>query len=95
VQPLVENAVYHGVERLAGPGTVSIAARQDGAVLRVEVANPRPDAGAPAHQGQRVAVDNIAQRLALIYGEGQARLELGEDGDRFVARLTLPLIKNA
>jgi two-component system sensor histidine kinase AlgZ len=92
VQPLVENAVYHGVERLAGPGTVSIAARRDGGLLRIEVANPRPEAGAPAHHGQRVAVDNIAQRLALIYGEGQARLELGEAGDRFVARLTLPLI---
>jgi two-component system, LytTR family, sensor histidine kinase AlgZ len=94
VQPLVENAVYHGIERLAAPGTVTIAARREGATLRVEVGNPRPDARAPAHQGQRVAIDNIAQRLALIYGEGQARLELGEDGDRFVARLTLPLTKH-
>ena len=93
VQPLVENAVYHGIERMARPGTVEVTARRDGALLRIEIANPRPGAAAPAHHGQRIAVDNIAQRLALIYGEGQARLELGEDGDRFVARLTLPLIK--
>jgi two-component system sensor histidine kinase AlgZ len=95
IQPLVENAVYHGIERMAQPGTVLVAARRDGAVLRIEVANPRPDATAPAHQGQRIAIDNIAQRLALIYGDGKARLELGEEGDRFVARLTLPVIQNA
>jgi two-component system sensor histidine kinase AlgZ len=95
VQPLIENAVYHGIERLATPGTVRIAARADGATLAIEVHNPRPDASAQAHRGQRIAVDNIAQRLALIYGEGQARLSLGEDGDRFVSRLTLPIIKNA
>jgi two-component system sensor histidine kinase AlgZ len=95
IQPLVENAVYHGIERMAQPGTVLVAARRDGALLRIEVANPRPEASAPAHQGQRIAIDNIAQRLALIYGDGKARLELGEEGDRFVARLTLPVIQNA
>jgi len=95
VQPLVENAVYHGIERMAQPGTVRVAARRDAGQLRIEVANPRPDATAPPHQGQRIAIDNIAQRLALIYGDGRARLELGEEGDRFVARLTLPVIENA
>ena len=95
LQPLVENAVYHGIERLATPGVIGIAARRDGAVLHLEVSNPRPDPAAPAHQGQRIAVDNIAQRLALIYGDAQARLELGEDGDRFVARLSLPIVRTA
>ncbi|MGH8442474.1 MAG: sensor histidine kinase [Nevskiaceae bacterium] len=95
VQPLVENAVYHGIERLPAPGTIGIAVRRDGNLLRVEVSNPRPDATAPLHQGQRLAVDNIAQRLALIYGEGRARLELGADGDRFVSRLTLPIVSKA
>ena len=93
VQPLIENAVYHGIERLTTPGVVGVSVRQQGTTLHVAVSNPRPDPSAPAHQGQRIAVDNIAQRLALIYGDGQARLELGEDGDRFVARLTLPIIK--
>ena len=95
VQPLVENAVYHGIERIATPGLVHVSARRHEGGLRIEVANPRPGAGAPAHQGQRVAVDNIAQRLALIYGEGKARLELGEEGDRYVARLTLPTIEGS
>lgn len=95
VQPLVENAIYHGIERLATPGTVRVSAhRREGGVC-IEVANPRPQNGAPSHKGQRIALDNIAQRLALIYGDGKARLELGEEGDRFVARLTLPEVKNA
>ncbi|HUR41738.1 MAG TPA: sensor histidine kinase [Verrucomicrobiae bacterium] len=95
VQPLVENAVYHGIERVAAPGTVEVAARRSADRLHIEVANPRPDAAAPAHQGQRIAVDNIAQRLALIYGDGRARLELGAEGDRFVSRLTLPITQAA
>jgi two-component system, LytTR family, sensor histidine kinase AlgZ len=95
VQPLVENAVYHGIERMAEPGTVRVSARRRDGQLCIEVANPRPNASAPAHQGQRIAVDNIAQRLALIYGDGKARLELGEEGDRFVARMTLPAIQGA
>jgi two-component system, LytTR family, sensor histidine kinase AlgZ len=95
VQPLVENAIYHGIERIATPGTIGIAARRQEGALRIEVANPRADAAAPAHQGQRIAIDNIAQRLALIYGDARARLELGEEGDRFVARLSLPITQAA
>lgn len=95
VQPLVENAIYHGIERTPVPGTVSISARRQGGGLRIEVANPRPASGAPSHAGQKIALDNIAQRLALIYGDGNARLDLGEEGDRFVASLMLPEVKNA
>jgi two-component system, LytTR family, sensor histidine kinase AlgZ len=95
LQPLVENAVYHGIERMALPGTIWITAKRRDGGLCIEVANPRPDAAAPPHQGQRIAIDNIAQRLALIYGDGKARLELGEEGDRFMARLTLPIVHNA
>ena len=95
VQPLVENAVYHGIERIARPGTVKVSAHRKGGGLGIEVFNPLPDAAAPAHQGQRIAVDNIAQRLALIYGDGKARLQLGEEGDRFVVRLSLPEVRTA
>jgi two-component system sensor histidine kinase AlgZ len=92
VQPLVENAIYHGVERLPGAATVQVGARRRDGALTIEVTNPRPEPGTPPHEGQRIAIDNIAQRLALIYGDGKARLELGEEGDRFVARLTLPQV---
>ena len=91
VQPLVENAIYHGVERRAGVSTVHIAAHRRDNALVIEIRNPKPEAGAAAHSGQQIAVDNIAQRLALIYGE-QASLTLGEEGEQFVACLRLPIV---
>ncbi len=95
VQPLVENAVYHGIERIAAPGVIEVEVALREGRVEVEVKNPRADPGAAPHQGQRIAIDNIAQRLALIYGEGKARLELGEHEDRYVARLSLPPVQPA
>jgi two-component system sensor histidine kinase AlgZ len=93
VQPLVENAILHGISKLATAGTVRIAAREIYERLVIEVTNPLPPDAQPASPGNRVAVDNIAQRLNLIYGES-ARLEIGRDlrleGGVFRARLVLP-----
>lgn len=93
VQPLVENAVHHGISRLAGVGQVRIAAREIFGRLVIEVTNPMPQGESVKSQGNRIAVDNIAQRLNLIYGDS-ARLELGRDlrleGGVFRARLVLP-----
>jgi two-component system sensor histidine kinase AlgZ len=93
VQPLAENAVLHGISKLPGAGTVRIAAREIFSRLVIEVTNPLPPDAQPALTGNRVAVDNIAQRLNLIYGES-ARLEIGRDlrleGGVFRARLVLP-----
>jgi two-component system sensor histidine kinase AlgZ len=93
LQPVIENAVHHGISRLAQPGVVRIAAREIFGRLVIEVSNPMPPKNEPALHGNRVATDNIAQRLKLIYGDG-ARLELGRDlrleGGVFRARLVLP-----
>jgi two-component system, LytTR family, sensor histidine kinase AlgZ len=91
VQPLVENAVYHGVERREGNSTIRIGAQPRSEGFIIEIANPRVDGAAPARTGLRIALDNVAQRLALIYGE-RARLELSEEPERFVARLHLPRV---
>lgn len=93
VQPLIENAVFHGISKLAEGGRVRIAARRIFDSLVVEVTNPTaPDDGKPS-RGNSIAIDNIAQRLNLIYGDG-ARLEMGRDlrleGGVFRARLVLP-----
>ncbi|MBI3171301.1 MAG: histidine kinase [Hydrocarboniphaga effusa] len=94
VQPLVENAIYHGVERRPMRSVLRIAAQRQGGELLIEITNPKAEPGAAPRAGQHIAVDNIVQRLALIYGE-QASLKLSEEGDRFVARLRLPEVKNA
>jgi two-component system sensor histidine kinase AlgZ len=95
IQPLLENAIYHGVERLPGGGTVRVEARAAGRRLELDVSNPRVGDGAgPGRTGNRIAVANIRERLALAYA-GEASLEAGEDGDRFVVRVRLPLRESA
>lgn len=94
IQPLVENAVHHGISKLREPGVIRIRARELRNRLVIEVENPLPPQDAVKKHGNRIAVDNIAQRLQLIYGD-RALLELGLDrnleGPIFRARLSLPL----
>ena len=93
VQPLVENAVHHGVSKMKDSGTIRITAREIDLRLVIEVENPLPPGESRDSHGNRIAVDNIAQRLGLIYGDA-ARLELGRDqrleGPVFRARLVVP-----
>ncbi len=71
IQPLLENAIYHGIEPLEDGGTVTISGRVRGRSIEIVVTNPvaseRPAGGARA--GNRIALDNIRQRLALAYGD--------------------------
>ncbi len=89
LQPLVENAVYHGVERVPGGGVLAIRARRDDKVLCLEVENPIPDVPERG-QGARSALDNIRQRLRLLYEE-RASLTTVRTGNRFAARLEIPV----
>lgn len=68
LQPLVENAVIHGIARLDGGGTIRIAALVDGPVLRVDVRNPYPPELAQTGEGNRHAQGSIVQRLRHRFG---------------------------
>lgn len=88
LQPLVENAVYHGIEPGAGPGTVSIAIARRGPEVIIEIANPVLDA-ARHHAGNRMALDNIRERLMLFY-DLEASLETEQASDAYRVRIRLP-----
>ena len=89
LQPLVENAVKHGL-RADGRIDLSVRARATATRLEVEVANTgRLDATAVRGQGG-IGLENVRQRLALLHA-GAASLSLAQEGERVVARLTLPL----
>ena len=85
LQPLVENAVYHGISRLPNGGNIDIRIARKGDELAVSVDNPMPGEGATA-SGNKMALTNVAQRLQAIYGPG-ARLEVFPGVDHFRVEL--------
>lgn len=90
IQPLVENAIVHGIARLPEGGTLSIRAdRPRRKRLRFVIENTVPEDESPA-PGNRTALDNIRQRLELAYEEG-ARLRTRREDGRFVVELVLPI----
>jgi two-component system, LytTR family, sensor kinase len=79
LQPLVENALRHGIAKRADGGVVEISARCDGDSLVLSVSDNGPGvvpgAGAPGNGGNGLGLANIRERLTTLYGP-QAALEL-------------------
>ncbi len=89
LQPLVENAIHHGIQTRAQGGTVRIEASATDGMLRLSVHNPKPGMVPKLSQGNHIALDNIRQRLLLHFGKA-ARLEVESTADYHVATLLLP-----
>jgi two-component system sensor histidine kinase AlgZ len=88
LQPLLENAVYHGIEPLAGPGEIQITlARRQDRVL-IELTNPCGGGGGH-HAGNHMALTNIRERL-LLYFDLEATLTTESGADRYRLRIELP-----
>jgi len=92
LQPLVENAVRHGVEPCADGGTVQIRTEVRNRQALVTIWNSLPvavPATAPTH-GHGIALNNVRARLALLH-DLQASLRVRTIGRQFVVRISLPL----
>jgi len=93
LQPLLENAVYHGIEPAPEGGVVRIAIEQRGDELRIAIANPTVNEGRHA-AGNQMAVANIRERLALYY-DLEARLEIDAGKQTYEVRIILPCRKTS
>ena len=92
LQPLVENAVYHGVESMPEGGVVRIEGERTGGELRIAVSNSIPvDAGQPLRDGNRMAQENIRQRLDAFFGGRSTFLAQAEAGE-YRVRLSFPYV---
>ena len=91
LQPLVENAVYHGIAPLPEGGTVTLSARVEADLLILSVENPYLPGKARA--GNHLAQDNIRQRLAYAFGP-RARLDIQAGEAQYRCTLVLPLAGN-
>jgi two-component system sensor histidine kinase AlgZ len=90
LQPLLENAVYHGIEMLPGGGRILISGSAEGRRISIVIRNPRATGSAEAHRkGNRIALENIRLRLQLAFGE-QAGVALREVDDEFETTLYFP-----
>ena len=91
LQPLVENAVYHGVEPGVGPGKIEIAVRRDKDRVHVKLTNPyHPDY--QHRQGNRMALANIRERLQLHF-DVEAELASGVKGANYEIDIVMPYRK--
>ncbi len=93
LQPLVENAVKHGVSERVEGGEVRIAARRDGELLRIRIVNPC-DADATPRPGQGLGLENVRRRLQTV-APRHGRLSAVHDGDEYRVDLTLPATETA
>jgi two-component system sensor histidine kinase AlgZ len=89
VQPLVENAIKHGVARSASAGYVRIQATRNEEGLRIRVENSASE-GPAESSGAGVALKNVERRLKICYGSA-ASLRLNVAPGVTVAELTVPL----
>ena len=96
LQPLVENAIHHGLEPKREGGSVQVNVRADAGRLVVEVVDDGLGLGAPPRRrpGAGVALANLRERLAGLYG-GDAALELADAHPGTRATLSLPLSRGA
>jgi len=95
LQPLIENAVVHGIEPLAEGGEITIYAQHidDGKTLSLCITNPcdaENDNCIPSSKGNQLAHNNIKARLNALY-EGLSHLIIEKDASKYTARIDIPI----
>lgn len=93
LQPLLENAVYHGVEPATEPGEVLVRIERRGDRVIARIENALIDAQAE-RAGNRMALDNIRERLALFF-DAEARMDTRADGGRYRVEIDMPYLTRA
>jgi sensor histidine kinase YesM len=88
LQPLVENAIRHGIATRVEGGVVRLTAQSDGRTLRLQVENPF-DPESPARPGVGLGLSNVRKRLLVRYGEA-AHVDAERAEDHFRVTLLLP-----
>lgn len=95
LQPLVENAIYHGIQALEGGGVIKIVGKMEGNMIAIHLSNPIPLTGKPRPStGNKIAMANIRHRLNLLFGN-TAKLMVNVTPGNYEVILTFPYIKGS
>jgi two-component system sensor histidine kinase AlgZ len=91
LQPLLENAVYHGIEPLSDGGVIDVALERRGSDIQMTVRNPSAKTKY-RRAGNKLALTNIRERLDLLFDiEAQYKVEDGPDF--YDVRIVMPYVK--
>lgn len=90
IQPLVENAIRHGIEQLPGGGEVEIAVSTTPGTVVVRISNPLPRTGLHASQGHQVGLNASQVRIGALTG-GRGSVQTHVAGGRYIATVRLPV----
>lgn len=90
IQPLIENAIYHGIELLPDGGQVTVSGKRDGKFLQIAVSNPVAPGKTSGKDGNKMAMANIRQRFELAYGS-RASVDIDDSNDTYTVTLRFPV----
>ena len=90
LQPLLENAVYHGIEPRSEPGTIQVSIKRDGDRVQIALRNPY-SAHAGHHAGNHMALANIRERLALHF-DAEARIKTSATERDYEVQIVIPYL---
>jgi two-component system, LytTR family, sensor histidine kinase AlgZ len=92
MQPLLENAIYHGIEPRFAGGTIKIDMWTEGETLNIMISNPLPDVRKSPHgKGNKLAQENTLQRLKTQFGD-RAAMQAFEEGGQYHVKIKMPII---
>ena len=91
LQPLLENAVYHGIEPMHDGGEITIKLYRSGKEMHLDVYNPRQPQG-KSHVGNKMALANIRERLALQF-DLEANYSVDAGTDYYRVHILIPYVK--
>jgi two-component system, LytTR family, sensor histidine kinase AlgZ len=93
IQPLVENAIRHGIAPLVEGGSVRLDIHRHGEAVEIVLENPvDPSGGATAQAGAGLGLENVRSRLAKLF-PSQTQVHVSRDEGRFQVRLRFPCIR--
>lgn len=94
LQPLVENAIRHGIEPSPEGGTLALETALRKGRAEITITNSLPPGPAPATRGHGIALRNVRERLSLLH-DLQAEFSAGSHPGGWRVRILLPLEENA
>jgi len=92
LQPLLENAIYHGIEPRPEGGTVTVTGEVANRLITIVVRNPVSETHGGRRGGNQLALANIRERLLLMYGE-QALVKSGRFEAEYIVTLRFPYVE--